>query len=879
MAGYENTNIWTRAMSDGPQIAEAAAKERLRVAYRQFWQNAVTLSQQIQKDVPNLTLHDEAHFEALWERADQILGENYALTPLEVFVFGGAILLHDSANSIAAFGGGIEEIRSTPEWRDAAADQLESNGQVGDAISSQGEAAILFDALRALHAQRSVSLASMEVQAGANCFHLLPDEQLRVHLGGLIGTVAASHHWNSSSLEGRLPGTRGALAGMPPSWTVRPILLACLLRCADATQLDQKRAPDFLYGLLRLRGLSELHWRAQNRLATPLVHQDDPHAFRFTSTVPFSAEDADAWWIAFDAIQVANKELQAADSLLRDLGIQAFQINRIRGAETPDRLAQEVNTAGWRPIAAEIRASRVEKIIDMFGGEKLYGHHMSVPLRELIQNAADAVRFRRELEPSGSSYEGSIVVRLDVHPSDDETLLLSVEDDGLGMTEAVLTGPLIDFGASYLSSSIVKAERPGLLSKGRKRIGRFGIGFFSCFMIADDVSVTSKPFDRGLKDSRTLRFRNGILARPLLLETRPDDFSASSSTRVTLAVRPECVREILTADTGLDGEEGERISLSRLVGALCPMLDVDVYVEENGARQKVHSRGWMNEDRTTWLKRIRIPMSNNEETYEGHLEEIAPLLRFVDPDDPSAGLACISWHGGCGVATVGTLRATPSFGHDYRDGFAGALDYLPADARRLEGAARAADKLPRWATEQAVLIGKLGIPFPQRQYAAKKVASFDGDATPIAGLLFNRDWAGIEEIFLALSKGEELYAPIKPELGKRAVITVIRERHYGFLDNYHPNELELLLPVLEGTESGDNSLLRIPTEGDPAPYGFCALLTSYALRRGYKVEGTILEQVGLARYIGQSSERDGLFAGKIISTWALKLQARKAEMC
>src|SRR4051794_26544916 len=166
---------------------------------------------------------------------------------------------------------------------------------------------------------------------------------------------------------------------MPANWTIRPVVLACLLRCADATQLDQRRAPDFLYALLQLRGVSELHWRAQNRLATPLVDPDDPRALLFTSTKPFRQQDADAWWIAFDRIQVANRELQAADSLLRDLRLPSFAVNRIRGAESPARLAEHVSVQGWRPVSTEVKVSRVDKVVDMFGGDKLYGHDLSVP--------------------------------------------------------------------------------------------------------------------------------------------------------------------------------------------------------------------------------------------------------------------------------------------------------------------------------------------------------------------------------------------------------------------------------------------------------------------------------------------------------------------
>src|SRR4051812_1645535 len=528
MPAYERTGIWTQAMSGEPNDPFAAQRERLRVAYGQFWSNAVVFAREIQRDIPALTLHDESHFEALWERADQIAGSTYDLTPFEVFILGGAILLHDAANSIAAYPGGLAEIRTTPEWRDAAAEWLSGkDGNPEGEIPPDGVSEVLLNALRALHAQRAETLAGFQVDVGENKFHLLPDEQLRVHVGPLIGLVAASHHWDLAELPRRLPERYGAPARMPSQWFARPVLLGCLLRCADASQLDQQRAPDFLFGLLRLRGLSYEHWKAQNRIAAPLVDDADPAALIFTSTVPFGAADSEAWWLAFEGVQLANRELRQVDSLLRDLRLPAFAINRILDAETPDRMAKHLITSGWEPVAAKVHVTRVDRIVDMFGGEKLYGHHLTVPLRELIQNAADAIRFRRELEPSGSRYSGAITIRLTQVTDGTQNFLLSVEDDGLGMSQAVLTGPLIDFGSSYMTSALVKSERPGLLSKRRKRIGEFGVGFFSAFMIADEITVTSRPFDEGLDSCRTLRFENGIVGRPLLLRQPSADFGAS----------------------------------------------------------------------------------------------------------------------------------------------------------------------------------------------------------------------------------------------------------------------------------------------------------------------------------------------------------------
>ncbi|MDR7221601.1 ATP-binding protein [Aminobacter aminovorans] len=877
---YQHTGLWSRVLASKRHDPNALAKERLRTAYRQFWDNAVTLSRQIQRDLPSLTLHDEAHFEALWSRADQIAGSDYELNPLETFVLGGAILLHDAANSAAAFPGGLAEIRSTPEWNDAAAEWIDRNDlDPSLALPSQAIGPVLFETLRSIHAERAETLATLEVRHGDQHFRLIQDDQLRTHLGGLIGAIAASHHWDMATLASRLPDRRGSLPGFPSSWTIRPIILACLLRCADAAQLDQQRAPDFLYGLLQLHGVSELHWRAQNRLSAPHVDPHDSHALVFTSTLAFGEQDADAWWIAYDAIQVANRELQASDSLLRDLRLPPFAINRIRGAEAPTRLALHVKVNGWRPVSAQIKASHVEKIVDMFGGTKLYGLQMAVPLRELIQNAADAVLLRRELERSNTAFEGSITVRM--HPTGDasQDVWLTIEDDGLGMSEAVLTGPLIDFGASYVSSSLVKIERPGLLSKGRRRIGKFGIGFFSCFMIADEVSVASRPFDKGLDSVRTLQFRNGASTRPLLLDGKSDDFAASLSTRVGLRVNSERTAQMLTFDKSF-GHSGYVLSLAQLIGMLCPMLDVDIYVDANGTRTKVHSRRWMDEDRLDWLKRILLPELRGRSDFQNELNEIAQRLAYIDPEDPSAGLACISSTAAAGVATIGTLKATGSFG-SFRDDFAGTIDYEPADPRRSDGPIRARHLLKAWASEQAIKAEEMNLPLPKRQLVAERVARFGGDATPIASVKLNSEWASLDQVFSRLRDGEVLYSPVAA-VGfdnDKIVMTVVRERHSGLLDNYRPGELNYLVPTIEGagTATSAETYYRVPNASDVAEHGFLALLIRYAKERGFAIEGQIEERVEFAEYVGKPSPRDNLDSGKLIGCSGIKLSAYRTD--
>ena len=72
---------------------------------------------------------------------------------------------------------------------------------------------------------------------------------------------------------------------------------------------------------------------------------------------------------------------------------------------------------------------------------------------------------------------------------DGEAIWLHVEDDGIGMSERTITTPLLDFGKSFWSSDGVMQEFPGFGAKGLSATGRFGVGFFSVFILGDVVRV------------------------------------------------------------------------------------------------------------------------------------------------------------------------------------------------------------------------------------------------------------------------------------------------------------------------------------------------------------------------------------------------------
>src|SRR3546814_21148622 len=122
-------------------------------------------------------------------------------------------------------------------------------------------------------------------------------------------------------------------------------------------------------------------------------------------------------------------------------------------------MARTLATKGWRPVDARLQVSDVHRIVENLGGAKLYGDDPTVSLRELIQNAADAVQARRRFDERDSDY-GLISVGLEDRV--DGTWLL-VEDKGCGMSELVMTGPLPDFGTPFWSPPLAVDGVSGIM--------------------------------------------------------------------------------------------------------------------------------------------------------------------------------------------------------------------------------------------------------------------------------------------------------------------------------------------------------------------------------------------------------------------------------
>ena len=570
---FRQTWIWRQAFEIPRSDSPTEEQNYFRTQYLSIRDRSAQLVSRIGVDIPGLTVHDISHLDALWDTASAVAEGAVNVNPAEAFVLGSSILLHDAAMSLAAYPGGLSDIKKTMAWKDAVARLallLEESGAEPIDVENPSEVVVkrvVPEVLRQLHAEHAEELAEQAWKnPDGSLAHLIEDTDLRTFYGPTIGQIAHSHWWSVARLEQEFSDDLGALANRTRSRVDR-LMLACLLRVADALHLDSRRAPRFLRTITSPTGVSALHWSFQERLARPHIELD---AVVFTSGQPFGRDDAEAWWLAYDTLNAVDRELHDVDLLLQSRRPQILKARRVKGAGSPEILARSVQTREWRPVDARLQVSDVSRIVEHLGGSKLYGDNPTVALRELIQNAADAVQARRKFEGRPDEW-GRITVTL---LSRGNEPWLVVEDDGIGMSEHVLTGPLLDFGTSFWRSPLATEEFPGLMAAGMRSIGRFGIGFFSVFMLGSTVRVYSLRSDRGRDAARLLEFRDGTSARPILSPCPDGSIPIDGGTRVEvkLKISPREAGGLLDISSYVR----QSISLDALVGALAPNLDVEI---------------------------------------------------------------------------------------------------------------------------------------------------------------------------------------------------------------------------------------------------------------------------------------------------------------
>ena len=133
--------------------------------------------------------------------------------------------------------------------------------------------------------------------------------------------------------------------------------------------------------------------------------------------------------------------------------------------------------------------TEVSKLLDIVANS-LYTEK-EIFLRELISNSSDACEKLRYVSQTDSSVEKTKQFEIRVHISK-KNKTITIKDNGIGMDEKDMQSNLGTIAKSGTEDFIKKmGDKKGDINQ----IGKFGVGFYSSFMVSDQVVVRSKKYN------------------------------------------------------------------------------------------------------------------------------------------------------------------------------------------------------------------------------------------------------------------------------------------------------------------------------------------------------------------------------------------------
>ncbi|WKU47896.1 caspase family protein [Streptomyces sp. VNUA116] len=318
--------------------------------------------------------------------------------------------------------------------------------------------------------------------------------ELSLALCGLAAAIA--HQAPLDDIEEMLPlAVRLPESRKPQLLRLRP--LAALLRLAAALAADVRTLPDIVAEHLavsdpvRPEAVVEavrhtLHWMPDGES----LHMDMPcrhHALHAAMTG--MAERADR--LAAETRQLATELPRDEEDLLTAVPARVTA-RKLRPESLEDgREAYEVPLLRFHLAQTEVR--------DLLMGNQLYGDS-ALAVRELYQNAMDACRYRamrwKYLGLKGRQtldWSGEIAI---VQGRDERGRYVECRDNGVGMSKEQLMNTFTRAGSRFEQSRTFRREQASWLrldpSLRLYPNSRFGIGVFSYFMLADEMTIVTR---------------------------------------------------------------------------------------------------------------------------------------------------------------------------------------------------------------------------------------------------------------------------------------------------------------------------------------------------------------------------------------------------
>lgn len=446
------------------------------------------------KYLPEYTLHDEIHFVRVTELMALILGNtiNY-LNSAEIILLLLAAYFHDQGmvpepSEYTTIKKDEKFIMFRDNWysdhpnrkellykiqdRDTSSDEVDRLNM----LIAELENAMFTDYIRITHGDRGKELIAkiygkdprFEIQ---NC-----------NISNILGNLCQSHCFSVHEI---INSSDFNIDDQVGQFKINLQYLAAVLRLADIMDFDRDRTPDILFRSIHFTSpISVLEWEKHRSVKG---WQISKKRIRFTCEFEHPIFESSV-----------RKFLDFIDEELSDCHLMC----NLFPAEQKDYLLLlplKVDRSRIKPKNSsyiyhdlEFSLSR-DEIVKLLLTENLY-KTKSICIRELLQNSLDALRFRKAQFKCQDADWSAGKVDFEHYQDENGYHILSCSDNGVGMDEKVIINFFTKAGRSYYRSSEFERKRVEFRSKGVDfdPCSKFGIGFMSCFMLGDKITVETR---------------------------------------------------------------------------------------------------------------------------------------------------------------------------------------------------------------------------------------------------------------------------------------------------------------------------------------------------------------------------------------------------
>lgn len=264
--------------------------------------------------------------------------------------------------------------------------------------------------------------------------------------------------------------------------------IAIILRIADLLHITKDRTPSISRKMINVNNpTSVIEWEKQAavRAVKPKSKRDDEgnvNGDLLKDTIEITAyfdgaETAEAYFGLSAYLQYARQEIAKCNKIV----MKAQEKEGIKDYIFPWKNIDEskIETVGFETKKLQFTIDQ-DNILQLLVGHTLY-NDSSVVVRELVQNAIDAVKLQKCYDTINKKTITDGEIKVEWNSKNRE---LSFCDNGTGMTIEDIENYLLKVGKSKYRDEKFRKDFPDFCS-----ISHFGIGILTCFMVSNNIEI------------------------------------------------------------------------------------------------------------------------------------------------------------------------------------------------------------------------------------------------------------------------------------------------------------------------------------------------------------------------------------------------------